>query len=196
MLVEFIHSSHILYLKYFACNCAASSQHSRYAVAGESLYWNFFPHVNAKKWGRVPVWGVATVAASRAPAVPEGKRVYGYFPCSSYLVATPIKATVGGFQDGVEHRAQLPAVYNAYHYLDTDPWYSPHVEKVCMYPVYLQREDIDACVRPAHYDESSECANVSTNEVACYSIERALMGCCGFRYGIRVRLPNSVLELP
>ena len=51
------------------------------------------------------------------------------------------------------------------------------------------------CV-PAHYDESSECANVSTNEVACYSIERALMGCCGFRYGIRVRLPNSVLELP
>ena len=35
------------------------------------------------------------------------------------------------------------------------------------------------------YDESSECAHVSIDEVACYRTERALMGCRGFRYGIR-----------
>ena len=28
-----------------------------------------------------------------------------------------------------------------------------------------------------HYDASSECANVSIHEVACYRTERALMGC-------------------
>ena len=32
--------------------------------------------------------------------------------------------------------------------------------------------------------ESLESANVSTNEVACYRTERALMGCREFRYGI------------
>ena len=28
-----------------------------------------------------------------------------------------------------------------------------------------------------HYDESSECAHVSINEVACYRTKRTLMGC-------------------
>ena len=36
-----------------------------------------------------------------------------------------------------------------------------------------------------HCDESSDSANVSTNEVACYRTERALMVCQGFRYGLR-----------
>lgn len=36
-----------------------------------------------------------------------------------------------------------------------------------------------------HCDESSDSANVSTNGVACYRTERALMVCQGFRYGLR-----------
>ena len=39
-----------------------------------------------------------------------------------------------------------------------------------------------------HRYESSECAHVSIHsiaEVACYRLERTLMGCRGFHYGIR-----------
>ena len=37
------------------------------------------------------------------------------------------------------------------------------------------------CSCTCHYDESSKCADVSINEVACYRTERTLLGCRGFR---------------
>ena len=53
-----------------------------YAVFGEAMsYWDFFPAEDG--WGRVPVWGFANVAAAGDTDLPEGSRVFGYFPPSS-----------------------------------------------------------------------------------------------------------------
>ncbi len=42
-----------------------------YAAFGEAMsYWRFFPAPDG--WGRMPVWGFATVAESRAEGLPEG----------------------------------------------------------------------------------------------------------------------------
>ncbi len=68
-----------------------------YAVFGDSMsYWEFFPA--AEGWGRVPVWGFADVAESRADGLEAGTRVFGYLPPSSHLVVTP-SADERGFVD-------------------------------------------------------------------------------------------------
>ena len=46
-----------------------------YAVFGEMMrYWDFFPAEQG--WGRVPVWGFATVTRSKHPEISAGERVY------------------------------------------------------------------------------------------------------------------------
>lgn len=85
-----------------------------YALLGDTLrYWTFFPAA-AGDWGRVPAWGFATATESRCPEVPEGTRVFGYVPMGGDLVLQPQHVGEPGFQDGSDHRAQLPAVYNGY----------------------------------------------------------------------------------
>ncbi len=85
-----------------------------YGVVGERIgYWNFFPTPDPA-FGKIPVWGFATIVASRHDEVPVGTRLYGYFPMSSHVTLTPTRITKGGLIDGALHRAQLPAVYNAY----------------------------------------------------------------------------------
>lgn len=84
-----------------------------YAVAGAALrYWDFFP-AGSPEVGRIPVWGVAEVVASRAEGVTAGQRVYGYLPMSSFLVVRPDPASVSrdGFSDVTPHRLDLPGAY-------------------------------------------------------------------------------------
>lgn len=84
-----------------------------YGVAGDLIgYWKFFPAPG--EWGRIPVWGIGTVSASRAGGVPEGGRYYGYFPMSGHLAVVPTRASREGFADGIAHRRELPPVYNQY----------------------------------------------------------------------------------
>jgi NADPH:quinone reductase-like Zn-dependent oxidoreductase len=75
--------------------------------------------------GVVPLWGFATVVASRVPGVAEGTEVYGYLPSASHLVVRPARADDRGFRDGAPHRATLPPVYNAYAATAVDPLHSP-----------------------------------------------------------------------
>jgi hypothetical protein len=85
-----------------------------YAAAGDGAlaYWRFFPAPEG--WGRVPVWGYATVEASRAPGLEAGELIYGYLPMSSHLTVRPERLSAGGFVDASAHRAGLPPVYNQY----------------------------------------------------------------------------------
>jgi hypothetical protein len=84
-----------------------------YGVAGDLIgYWRFFPAPGA--WGRIPVWGIGTVAASTVEGVTEGNRYFGYFPMSGHLVVAPAKTGPAGFADGFSHRRELPPVYNQY----------------------------------------------------------------------------------
>ncbi len=106
-----------------------------YAVLGDAFgYWRFFP--GSEGAGRVPLWGFAEVAASRADGVEPGQRVYGYLPPASHLLVRPERAGAHGFRDGSAHRAALPAVYNSYLLTSGDPAHEP------------EREDLQVLYRP------------------------------------------------
>ena len=102
-----------------------------YAVMGEAMsYWDFFPAEPG--WGRVPMWGFATVERSEAAGVEVGTRLYGYLPPSSHLVATPVGADASGFVDGSAHRAALPSAYHRYLASARDPFYRADTEAIQM----------------------------------------------------------------
>jgi hypothetical protein len=104
-----------------------TSNNITYAMFGEAMsYWSFFPAEQG--WGRIPVWGFAEVADSRADALAPGSRVYGYLPPSSEFVVTPARADARGFLDASPHRAALPAAYNSYASVDSDPVYTADSE--------------------------------------------------------------------
>jgi hypothetical protein len=85
-----------------------------YGLLGDTLaYWTFFP-ATEQGWGRIPAWGFATSVESRSAEVPVGMRVFGYVPMGGDLVLKPQHVGKRGFQDGTNHRAQLPSVYNGY----------------------------------------------------------------------------------
>jgi len=102
---------------------AFTANNITYAAFGETMqYWKFFPCEDAA-WGCVPVWGFAVVAESRVTGIEPGRRVYGYLPMGTHLVATPARVNGAGFVDAAPHRAALAAVYNQYVFCDTDPGY-------------------------------------------------------------------------
>ncbi|MBL9010009.1 MAG: DUF2855 family protein [Alphaproteobacteria bacterium] len=102
-----------------------------YGVFGTAMkYWDFFPA--AEGFGRVPVWGFATVAESRAEGVAPGARVYGYLPMSDTLIVRPGAVKASGFSDVSAHRAHLAAVYNNYVFTASDPLYTADTEALQM----------------------------------------------------------------
>jgi hypothetical protein len=102
-----------------------------YAVMGEAMsYWDFFPA--AEGWGRMPVWGFATVERSEAEGVEPGTRVYGYLPPSSQLLVTPGSVNAAGFADASAHRAALPSAYHRFLASAADPFYRAETEDVQM----------------------------------------------------------------
>jgi hypothetical protein len=117
---------------------ALTSNNITYAAMGEGPlgYWDFFPGPDG--WGRPPVWGFATVAASNAAGVEAGARCYGYFPIAETLDVTPARIGPKGFTDGAPHRAPKAAVYNQYLYTGTDPAYDAafEPEQVLFRPLY------------------------------------------------------------
>ena len=102
-----------------------------YAVMGQMMsYWDFFPAADG--WGRVPMWGFAEVERSEATGVEPGMRVYGYLPPSSELLVAPVDTGRGGFLDGSPHRAKLPAAYQRYVAIASDPFYGVDTEELQM----------------------------------------------------------------
>lgn len=102
-----------------------------YAVFGEAMnYWDFFPAEDG--WGRVPMWGFATVEYSEAEGVEADTRLFGYLPPSSHLLVSPVAARDGAFVDGSPHRAALPSVYHRYLATTADPFYRPQTEAMQM----------------------------------------------------------------
>ena len=90
-----------------------------YGAMGDSFgYWKFFPAPDGQ--GRIPVWGFATVLASRSPDAEVGQRMFGYLPMSSHVIMSLVK-TRHGLVDSAAHRADLPPTYNAYNLAPVDP---------------------------------------------------------------------------
>ena len=115
-----------------------------YAVFGEAMsYWAFFPAEDG--WGRVPVWGFATVEAGGAPELDEGRRIFGYLPPSSHLAVTPTAVDARGFVDAAPHRAHLPAAYNRYAFVDAMSLYEERFEaqQMLLWPLFFTSFLID-----------------------------------------------------
>ncbi|MDB5469720.1 MAG: hypothetical protein JWR84_1280 [Caulobacter sp.] len=83
-----------------------------YGAMGDAFgYWSFFPAPEG--FGRVPVWGFATVVASKAEGIEPGLRLFGYLPMSSHFTAR-LEKRAEGYVDAAAHRAGLPPTYNQY----------------------------------------------------------------------------------
>jgi NADPH:quinone reductase-like Zn-dependent oxidoreductase len=99
-----------------------------YGAFGDFLkYWSFYPSPE-EGWGRVPVWGFATVVESRSSVVKAGDRVYGYLPMSTVFKLKPGQPRHVAFADTSPHRAGLAPVYNNYIFNADDPLYAPDTE--------------------------------------------------------------------
>lgn len=118
---------------------ALTANNITYAVFGEAMrYWDFFPATEG--FGRVPVWGFATVEASNHPDIAVGQRFYGYYPMSSHLTVQARK-TRGGFADAAPHRQHLAAVYNQYAAVPADDGFEAH--RALLQPLYITAFLID-----------------------------------------------------
>lgn len=114
---------------------ALTSNNITYAAFGEAMnYWSFYPAADG--WGRIPVWGFASVVESRHRDIQVGEKFYGYYPMSTSVVLQPHRVSPTGFMDGAEYRAALHAVYNSYTRCSTDPFYN------------CEAEDVQALLRP------------------------------------------------
>lgn len=127
---------------------ALTANNITYAVVGDQMaYWNFFPAEEG--WGRIPVWGFATVAESRHPEIAVGERVYGYLPMSSHFIVEPGKITAGTFSDTAAHRQPMNPVYNNYRRLAADPAHNPDLEahRALFEPLFMTSFLIEAFMR-------------------------------------------------
>ena len=115
-------------------------------------YWNFFP-AGADGKGIIPVWGHATVAASRHADIQEGERVYGYLPMGSHVVVQPGKVSGGGFTDMAAHRQDMAAIYNQYRRLAHDPAHHAEYEneRALFEPLFLTSFLIEDMFRRADW---------------------------------------------
>ncbi|MGH8983149.1 MAG: DUF2855 family protein [Acidimicrobiia bacterium] len=125
---------------------ALTSNNITYAALGDALsYWEFFPSHDTSGWGRVPVWGYASVVATTHDDVAEGTRVYGYLPMSTHVVVTPGRLDERGFTDVASHRAPMAGVYNRYQRVDTDRIHDPAHEdhRMLLWPLFFTSFLID-----------------------------------------------------
>lgn len=125
---------------------ALTANNITYAVFGDAMaYWNFFPAPQHPGWGRIPVWGYATVVDSQADGVAKGERLYGYLPMSTHVVVEPDRVTPESFMDGAAHRRPLPAPYQVYNRCLRDPLYDAkhEDERALLHPLFATSFLID-----------------------------------------------------
>ena len=99
---------------------AFTANNITYAVLGDHLkYWQLFPAPEG--FGNIPVWGFGEVIASRHPDIPEGERLFGYFPMATHLLIEAADVSKRGLRDAAAHRQGVAPVYNAYARVSGDP---------------------------------------------------------------------------
>jgi len=146
-----------------------------YGAFGDFLkYWQFYPAPEG--WGRVPVWGFATVAESRSENAKVGERFYGYLPMSTLFTLRPGKRRHGGFLDESAHRAGLAAVYNNYVLNGEDSLYAPDTEalQVLFRPLFTTSFLIDDFLADAVYFGAKQVVFSSASAKTSYAAAQLL----------------------
>jgi hypothetical protein len=154
-----------------------SANNITYASLGDSLgYWRFFPAPAG--WGRIPVWGFATVLASRHAGLQEGARVYGYLPPSSQLLVVPERIRAEGFADASPHRAALPPAYNRYTLMQGTPGYDPAAEDAYMVlrPLFFLSFMLEDFLRTQAYAGAQRLLVTSASSKAALGLAHLLAG--------------------
>jgi hypothetical protein len=99
---------------------AFTANNITYAVLGDHLkYWQLFPAQEG--FGKVPVWGLGEVVASKHPAVATGETLFGYFPMATHLVIEAADVSKRGLRDAAAHRQGVAPSYNSYTRVSGDP---------------------------------------------------------------------------
>lgn len=101
-----------------------TSNNVSYAVTGNQIgYWSYFPVTQEPDgtWGKVPVWGFASVVESASEEIAAGERLWGFWPMASHVVIQPGQITARRIIDIAPHRAELPPLYNAYTRTGVEP---------------------------------------------------------------------------
>ncbi|SDT07543.1 DUF2855 family protein [Bradyrhizobium canariense] len=117
---------------------AFTANNITYAVLGDQLkYWQLFPA--PKDFGNIPVWGFGDVIASRHPDIPEGDRLFGYFPMATHLVIEASDVSRRGLRDAAAHRQGVAPVYNAYARVSGDPSFAGRQgdEQALLRPLFM-----------------------------------------------------------
>ena len=108
-----------------------------YAVAGDSIgYWGYYPAEDG--WGKVPVWGCASVIESSCAEVPVGDRLWGFFPMASHAILQPGHVHTDYFMDLADHRQGLPALYNQFRRTQAEPAFMQNLEteRCLLFPLF------------------------------------------------------------
>jgi NADPH:quinone reductase-like Zn-dependent oxidoreductase len=146
-----------------------------YGAFGDFLkYWQFYPA--PEDWGRVPVWGFATVTESRSPSVRAGERVYGYLPMSTAFKLKPGARRHGGFSDESAHRAGLAPVYNNYVLNSEDALYTAPTEalQVLFRPLFTTSFLIDDFIADENYFGAKQVIFSSASAKTSYAAAQLL----------------------
>lgn len=147
-----------------------------YGAFGDFLkYWQFYPAPDAA-WGRVPVWGFATVTASKSDTAKVGERVYGYLPMSTLFRLKPGARRHGGFADESAHRAGLAPVYNGYTFNGEDALYTRETEavQVLFRPLFITSFLIDDFIADNEYYGASQVVFSSASAKTSYAAAQLL----------------------
>lgn len=126
-----------------------SSNNLTYALLGDMLgHWAPFPA--AAGWGRVPVWGAATVVAGDPAVALVGARFVGYLPMATRVMMRAVAAHPGLRDVSVERTGMLP-LYRELRRIDIDPTWSDDLidAEVLMLPVYKPAGLLDDDLRRA-----------------------------------------------
>lgn len=147
-----------------------------YGAAGDFLkYWQFYPS-GEEGWGRVPVWGFATVTESKSAAAAVGERVYGYLPMSDTFVVKPGEKKNGAFADTSAHRQGLAPVYNNYVFNAGDALYVRETEalQVLFRPLFTTSFLIDDFLADAGYFGAKQVIFSSASAKTSYAAAQLL----------------------
>jgi hypothetical protein len=153
-----------------------SANNITYSMLGDKMgYWGFF--AADEGWGKVPVWGFATVVAAKHPDVEVGEKVFGYLPMASHLLITAGKTSPTHFFDVDERRKSISPVYDNYVRCATDPGYQVDREawQLNYRPLFMTSFVLDDYAGDNFDDEVKNVLLTSASSKTAYGTAHLLM---------------------